>query len=561
MEKIYKGGLKIRDPQKSYWQAVLDMVKNSNEIKCISYESIYGYIFTVKVPDDKYEFFGLETDTSVDKKRMQTEGEENERFGNKTLAEDLISSIKNPENNAVTENTEKKLNDLKNFSLKTLNMQVKDTGYEEINYTRPVNIILLKIAILTPDKNVRYTSNLASKLPNEKIEKLTTKIDINNPKNDEFVKENIDQYLVYKNTLETNNKPICPSIFGSEMLDLSGGKEFLNNIIKDPYNIDPNVKNIIEKDLYTNFTEDDMKLGVIAMEYAEEFKLYDSFYGKETPELFASIFTNMIRLLISSKIIHCDLHIKNIMVKQDKKDKSKYETLLIDFGRCLNVDELNKNKYYIDLNNAFENVKITHVLGNSLNKLGNEKEFLKEYLFNTNNNNEIYVKIMKLILIILHGESLYNYKIFRKYRYQSFDLLQSFGFIIKKKDNKLEEIKNINQILKLEDNFDDFKGVVKALIDNKEQSNVMKRIHLIAVKLAEICSIKLTDKEMIMPETNVNRIGNDTNVAEGYKPNLFNSNIFNFFNKKGGKTRNTKKSKKSKSKKNKTVSRRKMITK
>ena len=51
-------------------------------------------------------------------------------------------------------------------------------------------------------------------------------------------------------------------------------------------------------------------------------------------------------------------------------------------------------------------------------------------------------------------------------------MLQSFGFIIKKKDNKLEEIKNINQILKLEDNFDDFWHKINTKLNSQYHSEL-----------------------------------------------------------------------------------------
>ena len=35
--KYYKGGLKLRDPQKSYWGSIMNMIENADKIDCLSY--------------------------------------------------------------------------------------------------------------------------------------------------------------------------------------------------------------------------------------------------------------------------------------------------------------------------------------------------------------------------------------------------------------------------------------------------------------------------------------------------------------------------------------------
>jgi tRNA A-37 threonylcarbamoyl transferase component Bud32 len=491
--KYFKGGLKLRDPQKSYWGSIMDMIENADKIDCLSYSSLYGYIFTVRVPKNKHEFYGLETDSTIEKPMNSLEKKE----GNNLL---LLDTIKGSIDSVVElqEEFEKRIKSTSN------NVSSNNKIYEHIKYTKPITTILLKLSLLS--KNPKEYNSMGTNT------KMMTKMSDSTEEKDDFELETDMQLQIYKKSLETNNKPICPSIFASEKLDGIASKNFLEKLNNKIQKIIPHR---IIKEINSNIHED-VKLGVIAMEYADDFRLYEDIEN-QTPELYSYIFTNMIRLLIGSRIVHCDLHMNNMLVKTSKNEKKIYDAYLIDFGRCLHVSE--EESYGEILGNYVSLVK--RVLGDSFSKLGDEREFLKKYLFEDAINTEkskdsIYKKVMKLILLIAEGDRCFNKVRTGSYEFQSMVLLEDFGIKIREDKNNEEYIVNIENFL------------------NDEPVDIFyntKATHLIAKKLAEIIGIKVTKKELIFPDEDVNRIGDDTNYSKV-------SELFTFVKRKGGKSTN-----------------------
>jgi len=125
----------------------------------------------------------------------------------------------------------------------------------------------------------------------------------------------------------------------------------------------------IMKELQSILNNNHATIGIIAMEYANNYKEY---VKSVEPNVFIKqIISNILIMFLTANVIHCDLHKNNIMVKDDDTEKFVY---FIDFGRIYEFNETNPiMKNYKDLLNKIS------FLTNILNATGDV-----EKAYNTN---------------------------------------------------------------------------------------------------------------------------------------------------------------------------------
>jgi hypothetical protein len=391
MKNIQYGGLALRNPDnytgndtEKYEKALFDMIKQATAIECISYSSLEGFIFTLKVNEEDAVFNGLN---------------------------------------------------------------------EESKFEKPITKVLLKLVLIK--RHDSQTNKFNIKTGDKIIKKRATAIKM-------FNNEINTQYKLYKKTLEYNNVPICPSIIYHNIIDMR------NKII-------PFISNLKRKDEQSVITTTIINqlvgiykqeqnipiLGIIGMEFADGYQTLDS-YKEDTEKSYedgsitqandmyqlgtceadckcmADIMVNIIRLFISSGIIHIDLHSNNIMLN---KNLSKSE--IIDFGMIMKMTiKQNNREYYTYENLIFDKeIKKPYVetlenylyinLGSASKYIGNEEQlFIQEYLYDIRSDDERCKKIIKLFLLIVIGERQLRYITLKEPNTQMFHFLEILGLTI-----------------------------------------------------------------------------------------------------------------------------------
>lgn len=368
MKNIQYGGLALRNPEKykdishdkqKYEEALYHMIDNAEYIRCISYSSLEGFIFTITVNEDNAVFNGL--------------------------------------------------NDKSEFK-------------------KPITTVLLKLVLIKRDD--ASIDNFEFEIEHDKkTKKRATTVDA-------FNNEIRVQYNVYKNTLNYNNIPICPSIIYNNVIDMK--VKILRFLVKiegkcRQYTIGSEIIGDLI-DIY-NAPKNTPRLGIIGMEFAEDYQTLYSYisdkddkensysdgsvteandmYNLQTCEAeckcVSSIIVNVIRLFISSGIIHLDLHSGNIMINK-KLNKSE----IIDFGMIQPMRITQNNiEYYTYENVIFDkktnkpsleslNNYLYTNLGSASKYIGNgEQMFMQEYLYGITSDDERCKKILKLFLLII----------------------------------------------------------------------------------------------------------------------------------------------------------------
>ncbi len=367
------GGLALRNPEKynditddkqRYEKALYDMIDKATNIECISYTSLEGFVFTIKVNEADAVFNGLN---------------------------------------------------------------------EKSEFEKPVTTILLKLVLIKRDGST--INNFEFEIADDKkTRKRAATIE-------SFNKEITTQFDVYKNTLNFNNIPICPSIIYNNVIIMK--PKILNFLLKikgkcKKYTI---TSEIIEDlfDIY-NAPKNIPTLGIIGMEFAEGYQTLNSYindtemayadgsitdandmYKLKTCETdckcMSDVIVDIIRLFISSSIVHLDLHSGNIMI-----NKNLHKSEMIDFGITYKMTITQNNTEYVTYENIIFDKKTKKPsvealtsylytnLGSSSKYVGNgEQLFMQEYLYGITSDDERCKKILKLFLLILISERQLNY--------------------------------------------------------------------------------------------------------------------------------------------------------
>jgi hypothetical protein len=388
------GGLALRNPEKynditndkqKYEKALYDMIDKATNIECISYTSLEGFVFTIKVNEADAVFNGL-----------------NERS----------------------------------------------------EFEKPVTTILLKLVLIKRDGST--INNFEFEIADDKkTRKRAATIE-------SFNKEIKTQFDVYKNTLDFNNIPICPSIIYNNVIIMK--PKILNFLLKikgkcKKYTI---TSEIIEDlfDIY-NAPKNIPTLGIIGMEFAEGYQTLNSYindtemayadgsitdandmYKLKTCETdckcMSDVIVDIIRLFISSGIVHLDLHSGNIMI-----NKNLHKSEMIDFGITYKMTITQNNTEYVTYENIIFDKKTKKPsvealtsylytnLGSSSKYVGNgEQLFMQEYLYGITSDDERCKKILKLFLLILISERQLNYLRLGEPVTQMMDFLKIIGLNI-----------------------------------------------------------------------------------------------------------------------------------
>lgn len=175
----------------------------------------------------------------------------------------------------------------------------------------------------------------------------------------DFENEAIVQSEIYEKTL-IKGQPICPALIDfSHFTSLDSSIPFLN-ILEARCVMDDESTNMIKYIKSVLSSVRDCQLGVITMESAVNFdSFYDTFdsYSVNTPDtmvfsgannappadlqvqLCNDVVVQIIRLLNECRIVHCDMHGYNVLVKKST-DSSSHKIFIIDFGRILHIDKL-----------------------------------------------------------------------------------------------------------------------------------------------------------------------------------------------------------------------------
>lgn len=396
---IKRGGLAFRNPEKytsqdnkeNYESAMNEMIDKAVKIKCLSYDSLQGFIFEIKVNEADAVFNSLDVNSE---------------------------------------------------------------------FNKPVTTVLLKLIILSdPEKRVEFI------LDDRTMRKQTMSFT-------NFNKELEEQFHIYKNSLEYNNIPICPSIIYDNILtDQNKIRKYLTKIYNKIYNI-TGKKNTLTSEIVqginqifvTNKRPNELvSLGIIGMEFADGYTTFNdllneiSYKGNVKNEILqlrqceavckicASIIVNIIRLFISSGIIHLDLHSKNILI-----NKPLETSTIIDFGIVKKItdvpifdgDVINvENTIYENPTKknslAALNKYLSLILGSSYKYIGNgEQIFMQDYLYDVRDEKERCKKIVKLFLLIIIYERQANYVRVGMPMSLMFDFLSILGLNIETVENR-----------------------------------------------------------------------------------------------------------------------------
>jgi hypothetical protein len=320
---MQKGGLVKKDKDTTNFDAFMNMMNNQRaEISKISFSSLYGFIFKLHIPEIEeceQQFYGL--------------------------------------------------NEGKN------------------DFDVPIDTIVIKISILS-EKSKSY--NLV--IEDENVEK---KSDNSN----DFKNEAILQSNIYSNSLIYGD-PLCPCLLDLFILDTSTSTSTFLNVCLSKCK-DEDSKTVTKK--LIELTKEN-KLGIIVMESAIEysdFGTYDELFEEQKKveqeertmieeklraiqekqqKLTTILLTKLIRLYNECKVVHCDLHMGNSLVKQN--DDDSFSIYLIDFGRYVRSGNNNVVK-------TFDNDEVSKILTRCVFE---EKRYRKE------KNHGVYSKIKKYYL-------------------------------------------------------------------------------------------------------------------------------------------------------------------
>lgn len=348
-QKYMYGGIVNKNPEHDNFDSIVKLINNEKcQITCISYSSIKGFVFKLHVNDllqEEVEFYGLNEKSNV--------------------------------------------------------------------FDSPIDTLVIKMAILYTGENIKDDKVL--ELP-DYVSKMLIKKNKQLERFKDFKNEAIVQSEIYEKTL-LKGQPICPALVDfSHFTSLDSSIPFLNAIEKRC--VDEESKNMIRYIKNILGSVRNCELGMITMESAVTFDsfydVYDNYGVIDTTTLAISgngnapsdkqvllsndVIVQIIRLLNECRIIHCDLHGYNVMVKKID-GSSKHKVFIIDFGRILNIDKLTKNEkkitqqYASDLFNERSFFKADFELSPKIKSL--VTKFDKNY-------------VKTLILFILSVDYMYN---------------------------------------------------------------------------------------------------------------------------------------------------------
>jgi hypothetical protein len=261
-------------------------------------------------------------------------------------------------------------------------------------FTVPVYSLVFKCAIVDVNETILTTP---LKIKDKKYIKSTESIH-------DFSEEAKSQQDIYIETIASSGKPICLAVIDYSYFDIPSANKFLDLLLrKGSYD----AKAVQMLTYIKNNLSGDRQLGMISMELADS-NFVELVSLQEDASAIVAYNTSLnmaiaeiLILFIKTRIINCDLHVGNVMTKDDGS-----RAFLIDFGRTLNFNKGNPENNVIKKYNAvrksnfkkdydeIKNIDITDLYVSSTNPLSNVitnmSNILKfiaytDYAFNTSN--------------------------------------------------------------------------------------------------------------------------------------------------------------------------------
>jgi len=191
-------------------------------------------------------------------------------------------------------------------------------------FTKPVTQLVLKIVIIEEETKLYKTPFYKKSETYEKFEN-----------------EAKTQQTIYRETLETTGKPICPGVVDLSFFDKNDSISFFRKLLDHTPDGDTTTQYILT-DLISFFTPNNYNLGMISMELANDTRTLgyiENEYkntappNKQKKKLYeyglCMAVAEMLILFIEKKYINYDLHLGNVLVQTVEP----YKIVFIDFGR------------------------------------------------------------------------------------------------------------------------------------------------------------------------------------------------------------------------------------
>lgn len=402
-EPIMHGGAKrIIQLNMGWFESVMHMLKHAEEIECISYSSLKGFVFRVTLSDDlhvgDFMYKVGDTDTIYKVTRIENNGSDVYFIQKKEEGEQKEEEGEQKEEIQLKYDKTKGYVDNNNNIYKSVNPFQSITAGSIGKIDKTLEKILIKFTLLT-------SNSTNSKLP--KYNGITKQTDTVS----DFQKEVASQIDIFKKTYKNGQLAICPSILYDRACADNESNIFLKifNTLPGLKRRGKDVVQYLQRTILLLKPSNVLNLGMIFMEYADSesqtgkdnypgFVLFEELYYRAIKEeenintsitqkqkqqkqqritsirdylktqknspikvstniiilhRIALILSNMIVLLYQTGIVHCDLHVQNVFVKDfsvkfDDNDPCQildYLSLsnscirMIDFGRIESVKQ------------------------------------------------------------------------------------------------------------------------------------------------------------------------------------------------------------------------------
>jgi hypothetical protein len=302
MEYMEGGAVPVdgkRDTER--FRLVFDMInQKESEIKCVSYSSLNGFIFSVGGEDVTASFKSITKGVGRD-----------EQTGLEKILMKLV----------VISDKKEKLD----------NIEISGDG----------KILKLNDTVICEEVEEGIVENEGKGKPQIKVKQSIIE--------SEFEKETKAQIDIFRKTWAFGKLPLCPSVLSYAVIDNVRSRIFMDMLLDKVGHVE-SIENSILRYLNKQLKGSGRRIGILCMEYKEKFQTYAEYAESKSQNEIENRETNaryilakMIILLLECGIVHCDLHMNNVLIKPDcyeterttggNLDKICYE--MIDFGRTV----------------------------------------------------------------------------------------------------------------------------------------------------------------------------------------------------------------------------------
>jgi hypothetical protein len=217
-----------------------------------------------------------------------------------------------------------------------LNVSADDSKYRNFKFMGgKITDFILKLCIITDDGRPISPDKLFKKKPK------TTETQLS------LLSEAQIQQKIWLDSLLANKKEFTPSIINLAFLD-NDNSQVLFECLNSKAIYDPDVFVNQNNDILTYLidllkTTRDFSLGVLVMpKISNSVQLASLIHNNDEHlnDALSNTISSLVRLYLECKIIHLDLHKKNILIQN-----GTYESFIIDFGRICDLNNLDSYTY------------------------------------------------------------------------------------------------------------------------------------------------------------------------------------------------------------------------